>query len=80
MNLFGGFVNPALLAGLAAAGVPIAIHLLNRRRQRYLSPAIASSSRIRPAKIAAITTAKEAARTSTAMATRERRIFVKMPG
>ncbi|MEY2806119.1 MAG: hypothetical protein RIR65_536 [Planctomycetota bacterium] len=34
MNLFGGFVNPALLAGLAAAGVPIAIHLLNRRRHR----------------------------------------------
>ncbi len=36
MNLFGGFANPALLFGLLAAAVPIAIHLLNRRNHRPL--------------------------------------------
>jgi hypothetical protein len=30
----GGFVNAALLSGLALASVPIAIHLLNRQRHR----------------------------------------------
>ncbi len=32
-----GFVHPALLWGLLAAGVPILIHLLNRRRYRRLA-------------------------------------------
>src|SRR6185369_11080282 len=30
----GGFVNPAMLAGISLASVPIAIHLLNRQRHR----------------------------------------------
>lgn len=30
----GGFVNPALLAGLGLASVPVIIHLLNRQRHR----------------------------------------------
>jgi hypothetical protein len=30
----GGFVNPALLAGLGLASVPVLIHLLNRQRHR----------------------------------------------
>ena len=30
----GGFVNPALLAGLGLAAVPVIIHLLNRQRHR----------------------------------------------
>ena len=30
----GGFVNPALLAGISLASIPIAIHLLNRQRHR----------------------------------------------
>ena len=30
----GGFVNPALLAGLAAASLPLLIHLLNRQRHK----------------------------------------------
>ncbi len=32
-----GFANPALLAGLAAASIPIIIHLLNRRKFREVS-------------------------------------------
>ncbi len=32
-----GFANPALLAGLAAASIPIIIHLLNRRKFREMS-------------------------------------------
>lgn len=32
--MFEGFVNPALLAGVGLAGVPILIHLLNRQRHR----------------------------------------------
>ena len=32
--MFDGFVNPALLAGLALASVPLLIHLLNRQRHR----------------------------------------------
>jgi len=31
-----GFANPALLAGLAAASIPIVIHLLNRRKFREM--------------------------------------------
>ena len=34
--MFEGFVNPALLAGLGLASVPILIHLLNRQRHRPL--------------------------------------------
>jgi len=34
--VFEGFVNPALLAGLGLASVPILIHLLNRQRHRPL--------------------------------------------
>jgi hypothetical protein len=30
----GGFVNPALVAGLAAAALPLLIHLLNRQRHK----------------------------------------------
>ncbi len=32
--MFSGFVNPALVAGLALASVPLIIHLLNRQRFR----------------------------------------------
>lgn len=32
--MFEGFVNPALLAGVALASVPIIIHLLNRQRHK----------------------------------------------
>ncbi len=32
-----GFANPALLAGMAAASIPIIIHLLNRRKFREMS-------------------------------------------
>ncbi len=32
--MFEGFVNPALLAGVALASVPVLIHLLNRQRHR----------------------------------------------
>lgn len=35
-NWIGGFVHPALLAGLAAAALPIVIHLLNRQRHKPL--------------------------------------------
>jgi len=31
-----GFANPGLLAGLAAASIPIVIHLLNRRKFREM--------------------------------------------
>lgn len=34
--MFDGFVNPALVAGLALASVPLLIHLLNRQRHRPL--------------------------------------------
>ncbi|MDP6838996.1 MAG: BatA domain-containing protein [Planctomycetota bacterium] len=34
--MFPGFLNPALLAGLGLAAVPLVIHLLNRRRYRPL--------------------------------------------
>ncbi len=34
LALFEGFVNPALLAGLGLASVPIIIHLLNRQRHQ----------------------------------------------
>ena len=34
--LAAGFVNPALLGGLALAIVPIIIHLLSRRRFRRI--------------------------------------------
>ena len=48
-----GFANPALLYGLAAASVPIIIHLLNRRKfreepwaaMRFLLAAIRKNSR-----------------------------------
>ncbi|MBK7645377.1 MAG: BatA domain-containing protein [Planctomycetes bacterium] len=33
-NWIGGFVNPALLAGLAAVTLPLLIHLLNRQRHK----------------------------------------------
>lgn len=34
MNALGGFVNPALLAGLGLVSVPLLIHLLNRQRHK----------------------------------------------
>ncbi len=35
-NWIGGFVNPALVAGVAAASLPLIIHLLNRQRHKPL--------------------------------------------
>ena len=45
MGIFEGFIHPALAWGVLLAGIPILIHLLNRRRHKPLPWAAMRGSR-----------------------------------